>query len=124
VLYVPASTRLGVRLLEDNEQEVYSIGDASAINELEENSLYKLDPYSDDAHLAIEKTLVDTNTRFTTVAYSDASFAVVETKQSISGWDVMINGVPILWGSLKHTIVVDSTCSADSRVCSRQWMLL
>jgi hypothetical protein len=47
------------------------------------------------------------------VASSDASFAVSETRQSVSGFVVMINGIPILWGSLKHTIVVDSTCSVE-----------
>ena len=120
--YVPASTRLGGGL-ENCDGEVYSTGDASDINELEENNLYKLNPYIDDALLDIDKTLADTNSRFTTVAYSDASFAVGETKQSISGWDVMINGVPILWGSLKQTIVVDSTCSAEyvaASVCCKQ----
>ena len=66
------------------------------INDLEENHLYKLDPIVDDVSLDIEK-----NKRFTVVAYTDASFAVGETKQSISGFDVMINGCPILWGSLK-----------------------
>ncbi len=34
----------------------------------------------------IEKVLADVNDRFTMVAYSDASFAVGETKQSISVW--------------------------------------
>jgi hypothetical protein len=60
------------------------------------------------------------------VAYSDASFAVgLLNSQSISGFDVMINGVPILWGSLKQTVVVDSTCSAEylaASVCCKQVM--
>jgi hypothetical protein len=103
--------------------EGYSIGDVADINELEESHLYKLDPHVDDASLDIEKKLADTNPRFTVVAYTDASFAVGETKQSISGFDVMINGVPILWGSLKQTIVVDSTCSSEyvaASVCCKQ----
>jgi hypothetical protein len=125
--YVPASTRLGGGLekCDGDSWEPYSIGDESDINELELNNLYKLDPYTDDALLDIEKTLADTNTRFTVVAYSDASFAVGETKQSISGWDVMINSVPMLWGSLKQTIVVNSTCSAEyvaGSVCCKQIM--
>jgi hypothetical protein len=57
------------------------------------------------------------------VAYSDASFAVGELKQSISGFIVFVNGIPLLWGSLKQTVVVDSTCSAEyvaSSICCKQ----
>ena len=121
--YVPASTRLGGGRNDSDLDEGYSIGDVADINELEESHLYKLDPHVDDASLDIEKKLADTNPRFTVVAYTDASFAVGETKQSISGFDVMINGVPILWGSLKQTIVVDSTCSSEyvaASVCCKQ----
>ena len=113
--YIPSKVRLGGGLVNEDalcDNSIltdYSIGDLTQVNELEENHLYKLDGL-DDAQLDIEKHLADTNHRFTTVAYSDASFAVGETKQSISGFDVMINGVPILWGSLKQTVVVDSTC--------------
>ncbi len=39
------------------------------------------------------------------------SFAVGATKQSISGFLLMKNGTPLLRGSLKQTVVVDSTCS-------------
>jgi hypothetical protein len=77
------------------ETNVFSTGDQAQLNELEEYNLCKLDPEVDDATLDIEKVLADTNTRFTKVAYSDASFAVGETKQSITGFIVMINGVPI-----------------------------
>jgi hypothetical protein len=85
----------------------------------------KLDPVLDDESLDISKILAPTNPRFTTVAYSGASFAVGETKQSISGFVVMINGVLILWGSLKQTVVVDSTCSAEyvaASICCKQIM--
>ncbi len=37
----------------------------------------------------------------------------------------MINGVAILWGSLKQTVVVDSTCSAEyvaASICCKQIM--
>ena len=126
--YIPSKVRLGGGLVNkdalcDNSILAdYSIGDLTQVNELEENHLYKLDDL-DDAQLDIDKHLADTNHRFTKVAYSDASFAVGETKQSISGFDVMINGVPILWGSLKQTVVVDSTCSAEyvaASVCCKQ----
>ena len=124
--YIPANTRHGGGLenVGDNE-EPYSIGDEAMFNELEENNLYKLDPDLDDASLDIITTLAPTNDRFTMVAYSDASFAVGETKQSISGFVILINGTPILWGSLKQTIVVDSTCSAEyvaASICCKQIM--
>jgi hypothetical protein len=45
--------------------------------------------------------------------YGDASFAIGESKQSVTGYIVYLNGVPLLWGSLKQTIVVDSSCSAE-----------
>jgi hypothetical protein len=121
--FIPSKTRLGGGL-ENTDEYIYSIGDQGHANELEENNLYKLTEI-DDATLDIVKVLTDTNTRFTKVAYSDASFAVGETKQSITGFIVMINGVPILWGSLKQTIVVDSTCSAEyvaASVCCKQIM--
>jgi hypothetical protein len=123
--YVPANSRLGGGLedLENDVEASYSIGDEAVLNELEESNLYKLDSIMDDNDLDIEKTLADVNDRFTKVAYSDASFAVGETKQSISGFVVLINGVPILWGSLKQTVVVDSTCSAEyvaASVCCKQ----
>jgi hypothetical protein len=127
--YIPACTRLGGGLddLDDSNKGMYSTGDFTEINELEENNLYKLDPHIDDTDLDIGKVLATTNPRFTKVAYSDASFAVGENKQSISGFVVMINGVPILWGSLKQTIVVDSTCSAEyvaASICCKQIMQL
>jgi hypothetical protein len=122
--FIPSQTRFGGGF-EDMGTNVFSTGDQAQLNELEEYNLYKLDSQFDDATLDIEKVLADTNTRFTKVAYSDASFAVGETKQSITGFIVMINGVPILWGSLKQTIVVDSTCSAEyvaASVCCKQIM--
>ena len=122
--YIPAKTRLGGGFENVNE-ETYSTGDQALFNELEENNLYKLDPNIDDMDLDIEKVLADINDRFTMVAYSDASFAVGETKQSISGFIILINGTPILWGSLKQTVVVDSTCSAEyvaASICCKQIM--
>jgi hypothetical protein len=120
--YIPMNSRHGGGFENINEDS-YSSGDEASFNELEENNLYKLDPVFDDESLDITKTLAPTNKRFTKVAYSDASFAVGSTKQSISGFIVMINGVPILWGSLKQTVVVDSTCSAEyvaASICCKQ----
>ena len=129
---VPANTRLGGVKNEDIEQvpvlissstTAYSTGDQASICELKEHDLYKLDATIDDIDLDIQKVLAPTNKRFTVVAYADASFAVGELKQSISGFDVMINGTPLLWGSLKQTAVVDATCSAEyvaSSICCKQ----
>ena len=111
-------------LMSRNSGESYSIGDLTNISEFKESDVYKLDEY-DDSPLEIPKILEQTNERFITVAYSDASFASTEMKQSISGLVVMINGTPILWSSLKQTGVVDSTCSAEyvaASVCSKQIM--
>ncbi len=47
------------------------------------------------------------------MAYGDASFAVGINKQSVTGYIIYLNGVPLLWGSLKQTVVVDSSCSAE-----------
>jgi hypothetical protein len=125
---VPRNTRLGG---DSDKQQValelpctYSIGDAATLNELKQSDIYKLDDH-EDQRLDIPKLLAPTNSRFTKVAYSDASFAVGESKQSITGFTVMINGTPILWGSLKQTVVVDSTCSAEyvaASVCTKQIM--
>jgi hypothetical protein len=126
---VPANTRLGgledkevIMLFTSGNTAPYSTGDSTSICELKENDLYKLD-FTEDANLDIKKSLAPTNNRFTVVSYADASFAVGEQKQSISGVLVMINGTPILWGSLKQTAVVDATCSAEyvaSSICCKQ----
>jgi hypothetical protein len=102
--------------------EQYSIGDQTELNELKESDLYKLDS-TDNPELDIEKKLAPTNKRFSMVAYSDASFAVGLLKQSVSGFIIYINGIPLLWGSLKQTVVVDSTCSAEyvaTSICCKQ----
>jgi hypothetical protein len=133
---IPANSRLGgghnnpingednIAMLFVSPEEAYSTGDGiiDTQNELQEHDIYKLDDM-DDATLDLKKVLAPTNSRFTKVAYSDASFAVGIGKQSISGFVVMINGIPLLWGSLKQTVVVDSTCSAEyvaSSICCKQ----
>ena len=108
-----------------NQTVKYSIGDEAEFNELDEKNLYKLNPLVDDLSVDLLKVLAPTNRRFTKVAYSDASFAVGVTKQSVTGYIVMINGIPLLFGSLKQTVVVDSTCSAEyvaASVCCKQIM--
>jgi hypothetical protein len=107
------------------EKIEYAIGDEAEFNEFDEKNLYKLNPLVDDRETDILKVLAPTNKRFTKVAYSDASFAVGESKQSVTGFIIMINGIPLLFGSLKQTVVVDSTCSAEyvaASVCCKQIM--
>ncbi len=61
--------------------------------------------------------------RFTTVAYTDASFAVGPTKDSHSGYVIFVNGTPIMWGSARQKVVADSTCAAEfvaASVCCKQ----
>jgi hypothetical protein len=74
-----------------------------------------------------EKVMVIGTDRFRIVAYTDAAFAVNELKQSISGWIIYLNGTPILFGSLKQTVVVDSSCSAEhvaASICVKKIMEL
>ncbi len=47
------------------------------------------------------------------MVFGDASFAAGELKQSVTGFVIFLNEVPLLWGSLKQTIVVNSSCSAE-----------
>jgi hypothetical protein len=67
----------------------------------------------DPERLDIPRVFLPINPRYSLLAYGDASFAVGETKQSVTGFIVYLNGVPLLWGSLKQTVVVDSSCSAE-----------
>jgi hypothetical protein len=68
---------------------------------------------ADSEHLDLPRVMLAVNSRYRLLAYGDASFAVGETKQSITGLIVYLNGVPLLWGSLKQTVVVDSSSSAE-----------
>jgi hypothetical protein len=67
----------------------------------------------DPEHLDIPRVILPVNSRYNLLAYGDASFAVGEKKQSVTGFIIYLNGVPLLWGSLKQTVVVDSSCSAE-----------
>jgi hypothetical protein len=63
--------------------------------------------------LDLTRVSLPTNPRYSLVVFGDTSFATGELKQSITGFVIFLNGVPLLWGSLKQTIVVDSSCSAE-----------
>jgi hypothetical protein len=90
-------------------------------NEVLHNTLLmasKVQPLSeyqvlDPDFIDIPRLVLPVNPRYRLVVYADASFAIGDNKQSVSGFVIYLNGVPILWGSLKQTIVVDSSCSAE-----------
>jgi hypothetical protein len=67
----------------------------------------------DEEQFDIPRKILPVNLRYRLLGYGDASFAVGDTKQSITGFVIYLNGVPLLWGSLKQTVVVDSSCSAE-----------
>jgi hypothetical protein len=67
----------------------------------------------DSEQFDIPRLVLPVNLRYRLMAYGDASFAIGESKQSITGFIIYLNGVPLLWGSLKQTVVVDSSCSAE-----------
>jgi hypothetical protein len=102
--------------LEENELRQKSLCQASTLSRISESSMtdpslsYHVD---DSAELDIPRVTLAVNNRYNLVVYGDASFAIGETKQSVSGFVVYLNGTPLLWGSLKQTIVVDSSCSAE-----------
>jgi hypothetical protein len=76
-----------------------------------------------DTELDIPEVILPTSSRFTTVAFTDASFAVGEFKDSISGYTLYVNGTPIMWGSMKQSTGDDSTCSVEfvaASVCCKQ----
>jgi hypothetical protein len=68
----------------------------------------------DPEGLDIVRVSLPVNLRYSLTVYDDASFAIGALKQSISGHVIYLNGTPLLWGSSKQTIVVDSTCYTAS----------
>jgi len=89
----------------------YHIGAEDLVNEFGEKDLYRDEDVAADARIPV--STFPTASNYCLVAYTDASFATTEKMQSISGWIVYLNGTPILWGSLRQTVVVDSSCSAE-----------
>jgi hypothetical protein len=94
-----------------HQQGKDNTGDITLINEMREKALYKIK--EDIADVDISPIVLPVNDRYKLVIYTDASFGVGVTMQSVSGFIVYLNGTPLLWGSLKQTIVVDSSCSAE-----------
>jgi hypothetical protein len=111
---VPSSIRNGIDI-SDSLMPQTPHGDDNGIsttmNELRQKSLYRV--RDEIADIDIQPVVLQINSRFRLIIYADASFAIGDTKQSVSGYVVFLNGTPFLWGSLKQTIVVDSSCSAE-----------
>ncbi len=76
-----------------------------------------------DVALDIPEVELPTTTRFTTVAFTDASFAVGECKDSIAGFVIYVNGTPVMWSSMRQSTGGDSTCSVEfvaTSICCKQ----
>jgi hypothetical protein len=112
---VPASTRSSGPCIPEVKHPAPlqndDLGNYTGMNELREKCLYKVK--SEIADEDIRPVILPLNSRYRLIIYADASFAVGETKQSVSGYVIYLNGTPLLWGSLKQIIVVDSSCSAE-----------
>jgi hypothetical protein len=116
---VPSSTRApqeDTGFAIDPIAETYSplvddIGALTGLNELREKALFKVKEEISDIDL--KPVILPLNDRYSLILYADASFAVGPTMQSVSGLVIYLNGTPLLWASLKQTIVVDSSCSAE-----------
>jgi hypothetical protein len=109
--------------------EGFALHSSDIVNEFGEKDLFRIKDDIDRTHKQENKkhSGVKTTTRSRIVAYSDAAFAVNELKQSASGWVVYLNGTPILFGSLRQTVDVDSSCSAEyvaASICVKQIMEL
>jgi hypothetical protein len=119
---VPASSRAPAPMVSDlGVEDNIGILITHAGNELTQQSLCKArstandSPYEVDDRdgLDLYRAPLPVNPRYSLVVFGDASFAVGELKQSVTGYIIYVNGVPLLWGSLKQTIVVDSSCSTE-----------
>jgi hypothetical protein len=107
---VPSNSRNGISISQPALKNDNN-GNTAEFNELRESSLYKVKDVIADED--IRPVTLPLNEKYQLTIYADASFAVGPTKQSVSGYLVYLNGTPLLWGSLKQTIVVDSSCSAE-----------
>ena len=84
---------------------------------------YRALPHRLPDPLDIAEVPLPTNSRFSMIGYTDASFAVGELKITVSGLSIHVNCTPILWASMEQTVGVDSTCSAEfvaGSICCKQ----
>jgi hypothetical protein len=112
---VPSSTRAvddnGMIIEPTMDQPGDDIGSYTKLSEKKEKIIYIFK--EEIAEEDIRSIVLSINKHYNLVIYADASFAVGTTMQSVSGYVIFLNGIPLLWGSLKQTIVVDSSCSAE-----------
>ena len=104
---VPPNRRLKC---DDGTVVPYYIGADDLVNEFGTKDLYRAQDADRDAAIVYDFPVAS---NYCIVGYTDASFATTEKMQSISGWVIYLNGTPILWGSMRQTVVVDSSCSAE-----------
>jgi hypothetical protein len=95
----------------DENCSIDDTGAMTTVNELREHAIYKV--RDEIADVDILPIVLPENLRYNLTVYADASFAVGPMMQSVSGYVIHLNGAPLLWGSLKQTIVVDSSCAAE-----------
>ncbi len=106
---VPASPDDTGTIITDDQNELrYQL--LSNARRITADSLYTV---ADPEGIDIPMVFLPVNPRYSLIAYGDASFATGQSKQSVSGYIIYVNGVPLLWGSLKQTVVVDSSYSAE-----------
>ena len=111
----------------DGKRVPYYVGAEDVLDDFGERDLYRSCDAVEGAEAAAARDALPESPDFTIVAHTDASFAVTTKMQSISGWVIYLNGSPILWGSLRQAVVVDSSCSAEyvaSSICVKQVMVL
>jgi hypothetical protein len=107
----------------DSIEPPFYVGENEVVNEFGMKDVYRDGDENDRP--ACEDRM--TTRQFRMVAYTDASFAVNDLKQSVSGWVIYLNGSPILFGSCRQTVVVDSSCSAEyvaASMCVKKMMEL
>ena len=110
---------------ESDHFDGFDIASTDVVNEFGLKDLYR-DEDSEEKLKEKDPDMPSTK-RFRIIGYSDAAFAVNDLKQSVSGWVIYLNGTPLLFGSLKQSVVVDSSCSAEyvaASVCVKKIMEL
>jgi hypothetical protein len=115
---IPSQTRPDSHTTESLPASVVSLASAMSSTHGHTSQLDVLDSFKAlDAALNIPEIVLPTTTRFTTVGYTDASFAVGNCKDSISGFVIYVNDTPVMWGSICQSTGGDSTCSVEFRCC-------